>query len=338
MTVSRLVREVGVALVSVMVCGASVSLVAAEGFGPLPARNFQPIQLLVLGMPGDRAAVLSKGTLDLRLELAETASVFNEHRAQADAVVKFETLRSGVFFRYGLTDRVELGAEIPAFYRYRGFLEGAITATERATTGLNPPREALRGTGYAYSVTKNNQVLFQGSLGAVGLGDLSLFTKYEMLSQTGSLPTLALRVAVKLPTGDQEQLFGSGHPDVGMGLAAEKTFAGRWVAYVNVNEVFPTGRISGLTLRPVFSSMAALEYLWSQDLSFTLQYAYYQSPFHGTGLNVLDQGVAEVAAGFNYRLRPNVLWQVYGVENLDSVSSSGADFTLSTVITYRFNP
>jgi hypothetical protein len=30
------------------------------------------------------------------------------------------------------------------------------------------------------------------------------------------------------------------------------------------------------------------------------------------------------------------LWQVYGVENLDFIRGSAADFTLSTVLTYRF--
>ena len=49
------------------------ALVWAEGFGPFPVRNFQPIQQLVLSMPGDRAAVVKKGVLDFRVELAETA-------------------------------------------------------------------------------------------------------------------------------------------------------------------------------------------------------------------------------------------------------------------------
>ena len=61
----------------------------AEGFGPLPVRNFQPIQLLFLGMPGDRAEVLRKGRLDVRVELAETSTIFNEHTVQASAVMKF---------------------------------------------------------------------------------------------------------------------------------------------------------------------------------------------------------------------------------------------------------
>jgi len=49
--------------------------VKAEGFGPSPLRNFQAFQQLVLSLPGDRATVVKSGTLDLRLELAETADV-----------------------------------------------------------------------------------------------------------------------------------------------------------------------------------------------------------------------------------------------------------------------
>ena len=52
-------------------------VVWAEGFGPFPVRNFQPFQQLVLSLPGDRAAVVRPGTLDVRLELAETSSIFN---------------------------------------------------------------------------------------------------------------------------------------------------------------------------------------------------------------------------------------------------------------------
>ncbi|HET8579970.1 MAG TPA: hypothetical protein VFL31_03150, partial [Nitrospiraceae bacterium] len=66
------------------------------------------------------------------------------------------------------------------------------------------------------------------------------------------------------------------------------------------------------------------------------QFDFYSSPFHGTGTAILDQGVTEAVAGFSYRLRRNLLWQVYGVENLDFISGSAADFTLSTLVTYRF--
>jgi hypothetical protein len=101
------------------------ALVQAEGFGPFPVRNFQAFQQLVLSLPGDRATIVQPGTLDMRLELAETSSIYNETSPQGNVTVKFETLRSGLFLRYGAIDRLELGLEVPVLYRYQGFMNGA---------------------------------------------------------------------------------------------------------------------------------------------------------------------------------------------------------------------
>jgi hypothetical protein len=103
-----------------------------------------------------------------------------------------------------------------------------------------------------------------------------------------------------------------------------------------INGVFPTGHIAGRRYSRSSAASQLLEYLWSKALSFTAHFGYYSSPYHGTGTQVLDKGVTEAVGGFSYRLRPNVLWQVYGVENLNFIRGSAADFTLSTVVTYRF--
>ncbi len=308
----------------------------ADGFGPFPVRNFQPLHQLVLVMPGDRASVLPRGALDIRIELAETASVYRDQNPQTAVTMKFETLRSGLFLRYGATDRLELAVEVPALYRYRGFMEGAITATERATTGLAPARDALRNTSYAFDISKGGRTIIGDGPGSLGFGDVSLMTKYQITRETGAVPAVSIRTAVKLPTGDEDRFFGSGSPDFGLGLAVEKTVGRRWILYGNVTGVVPTGRIAGLALRPAISALVAAEYRWSDDLSFTVQFDYYSSPFHGTGTQVLDKGVTESVAGFSYRLRPRLLWQVYGVENLDFIRGSAADFTLATVVTYHF--
>lgn len=312
--------------------------VGAEGFGPFPVRNFQAFQQLVLSLPGDRAAVVRPGTLDVRLELAETASVYNENSPPTTVTVKFETLRSGLFLRYGATDKLELGLEVPVLYRYQGFMNGAITTTERATTGLNPARDALKNSNFVFNVNRNGQTIMNGGPGAVGLGDTTLMSKYQLLTEGATMPAVSLRGAVKLPTGSQADFFGSGSPDFGLGLAVEKLVAGRWMLYANMTGVVPTGTIAGLGLQPTFSGLAAIEYLWSENLSITTHFDYYSSPFHGTGAQVFDQGVTESVLGFNYRVVSHFLWQVYAVENLDFITGSAADFTLSTVFTYRFEP
>lgn len=309
---------------------------SGEGFGPFPVRNFHPLQQLVLQIPGDRANVVAKGTIDVRLELAETAAIYREVSPQASVTAKFETLRSGAFLRYGVTEKLELALEVPVLYRYRGFMEGMIKAVERATTGLAPARKALSNVGYAYNVTRGGQQVISGAEGVLGLGDATMMAKYQVLSETSTLPAVSIRGAIKLPTGDEGQFFGSGSPDFGIGLAAEKSIGSRWILYGNVNGVFPTGRIGGMPLQATISGLAAVEYLWTENLSLTLQFDYYSPPFHGVGLKALDRGVTELVTGFNYRISPQWLWQVYGVENTDLITGSAPDFTLATLFTYRF--
>jgi hypothetical protein len=252
--------------------------------------------------------------------------------------MKLETVRSGIFFRYGLTERLEVAVEVPAYYRYRGILEGAITAVERVTSGLAPVRKSLKATSFVFNVRRDGRTLFNGGNGEMGFGDTTLLGKYQLVQESGSQPAVSLRVALKVPSGDATRVFGSGHPDVGIGLALEKRLAAHWIVYGNVNGIFPTGQVAGLTVQPSMSAIVAAEYLWSRDLSLLGSFDYYSSPFHGTGTPVLDNGVTELAFGFNYRLRENLLWQAYGVENIDFIRGAAADFTLSTALTYKFGP
>ena len=77
------VRRTMLFLCSLALLGGYASSLRAEGFGPFPVRNFQALDQLVLGMPGERAAVLRKGDVDVRLELANTATISNDSSAQA---------------------------------------------------------------------------------------------------------------------------------------------------------------------------------------------------------------------------------------------------------------
>jgi len=333
----RLVSTLALALFEVLTFAwLGIECARADGFGLFPVRNFQPVQVLFLGVPGDRAAVLPKGALEIRTELAETNTILNEQSADSSARLKLETLRTGLFFRYGLTDKLEVGIEIPTLYEYRGFLNGLITQTERLTSGLAPPRQQLEKTGFAYGIQKQGQTYFKGTQGALGLGDITLSSKYQMFKEGDWMPALSARALLKVPTGDATRDLGSGHADVGLGLAAEKMFLSKWIAYGNVNWIIPTGRVGTLSVRPYATGLVAVEYLWTKNFSLVGQFDFYSTPFHDTGFQFLDRGVTEVVAGFTYRLQQNVLWQVYGVENLDFITGAAADFTLSTVMTYRF--
>src|SRR2546422_3062670 len=63
------------------------------GQGPLPVRNFQPIQLIFLNLPFERARVRTLGAYELHVESAESNEIATNQK-DVQAVLKFETNRT----------------------------------------------------------------------------------------------------------------------------------------------------------------------------------------------------------------------------------------------------
>jgi hypothetical protein len=305
--------------------------------GLLPVRNFQPVQGLFLHLEGDAATVVAPGVLVTRLHAAETSTILQESNSNNSALLKLNQLRTALDVRYGLFLHTELGVNVATIYNNSGGIDGLITAVEHAFDKVAPIRERLKNSGFAYSITRNGQVLLHGTNQQLGLADIVLYTKTQMLSEGSVWPAVAIRLAVKLPTGDRSRGFGTGETDLGLGLAVQKILFDRLVLYENLNGVFPTGNYFGLDLRPYVVSLTGLEFMVTRKFSVTGQFDYYQTPFHGTGLKMLDRNVTEVVLALGYRFTPQWLWQLYGVENLDFGRDSAPDFTLATVLSYRFS-
>lgn len=307
----------------------------AEGFGPFPTRNFSPVKNLFLGMPAERATTLRKGTTQVRVESAQSNSVFDEHTVDSSSVVKMEQNRTALDLRYGMTDTLEAGFEIPLLSRTEGFLEPFIEAIEAVTID-GGERNRLEDVPFAYQIERKGQTLFSGSDGQVGLGDISLYAKREVAEEGDWLPKTSLRVALKIPTGSERRSFGSGTFDIGVGIAGEKRPFPWWIMYVNVNGVFPTARISGLKTLPSLSAVFSNEFLLLDRFSIGAQFNSYTSHVTGAGLSSVDKGANEVAGGFTYAFKNNMRAQLYGIEGIDSPRGGEADFTLSLVLTYLF--
>lgn len=106
-----------------------------------------------------------------------------------------------IFANYGLTDRWDVGIAVPIVHVA---LDAEVAATiQRLSTSSNPNIHTFEaGNPIASSTT----VRRTGS--ATGLGDIVLRTKYRFLDAPGG--GLAAAVDFRAPTGDQQQLLGSG--------------------------------------------------------------------------------------------------------------------------------
>ena len=323
-----------------------VSITWASDFqdikGPFPVRNFNPIQLMFLTLPVEAAPLLPAKRSQIRMEMAESSVILSEQHSNpdVDAVLKFETFRFAFALRYGISDRLEAGIEIPVLYRDKGVLDPFIISIEDAFKRLSPKRlKFSRGAFGGFYIDRNGDRLLSGERGDFGLGDISLHTRYLLWQETPTGSALSVHAGIKLPTGREDLLFGRDQVDLGLGLSLQKRVYPKLALHFSQDVVFPLGRFlsTGFTLNPISTTVLALEWIRSSRFSWLLQFDLYTSPFHGTGVSVLDTGVFELAFGFDYALRPHVLWQLYLIENLNKpFLGSAADFTLATTVSYGF--
>ncbi len=301
---------------------------AAEfsGFGPIPVRNYQPIQLIFLNLPFERARVLRPGEFTVSIESAEINEIATD-QGTLDAVLKFESNRTVLGWSISPVRRLELSLGVPFISRFGGFLDPFIDAVEEVTYTTNPERQLFPNNTFGgFHVRRGDTVLFEGRKQYLELGDVWVSAKYEAWHPAGW--TIALRAAVKAPTGRAQGVFGSGKPDFGVGVAAEHQFLPWIVAYGNLNIVYPVGPITPgeLTLDPILSEAVSTEFRLGHRLAFVLQQEAYSSPFHGSVTRLLDGTVVEITAGLNWSWG-RYLIQLGGVDNVSPVVAA-ADFSL----------
>jgi hypothetical protein len=305
-------------------------LLSAQNFtgaGPLPARNFQPIQQIFLNLPFESARVLEPGAIRLRLESAESNEIATE-QGSVEATLKFEQNRTVIGGSLGVLPGWEIGIDLPFLSRFGGFLDPPIDTIEDLFGANNPERKMYPNNSFGgYTVSRNGTLLFNGKKQYLELGDLWVSSKYLLWQPEGG-PLLSLRGAIKAPTGRTSSVWGSGKPDFGLGLAADYQPL-RWlVLYGNVNLVYPVGPITParLTLDPIVTQAVAFEAGLGWGFSALFQQQLYTSPFHGNDTPVLDGTVVELALGVNWRWQ-GVLVQLGGIQNVSGVAQA-ADFTL----------
>ncbi len=306
-----------------------------EFLGPAPARNFQPIQLIFLDLPFERAATIGWRQVALRVESAES-NVIATTQGQIRSTLKFETNRTVLGARYGVGERWEVGIDQPLISRFGGFLDPFIDDVEGLFGAGNRERDLFPNNSFgAFIVARGDTILFHGGRQTLRPGDLSLSVKRQV-SSGERWPLVAVRAALKIPTGSEDAVVGSGEPDLGVGVAAEKRALPRCMLYLNLNLVYPMGRVTPaeLTLDPIFTESFAAEFAFARRWSGLLHQAVYTSPLHGTGVRLLDGTPVEIGLGANFSWSPQVGFQLLAINNVSPVEPA-ADFSLLFAMTLR---
>ena len=197
---------------------------------PFVTSNLNPFVQLY-NLPSARPArFMNRGTLQIRLtsEIANnfTADTTNDESINIDG----ETWRNHLHVRYSLTDDWEVSIAIPHVAHDGGFLDSFIEDWHKVFGLPNGGRRAVTQNKLKYRWVTDGGPQINIVKATRGLGD----TRMQLAYQLKTKPDLSISVmgGVKMPTGDTDDLLGSGSTDV---------FAG---VHVSLQEIFGQTNLS----------------------------------------------------------------------------------------------
>ncbi|MBE0598011.1 MAG: DUF3187 family protein [Desulfuromonadales bacterium] len=205
-------------LVGVWASSAAAAPIEIE---PFYTRNQSPLVQIFGLPPAEGGELFAPGRTSAKLIL-DVANVFakgtNEnHEVRLDG----EIYRLTLALRHGMGNRLELGLDLPYVWHTGGKLDGFIDGFHRTFGFPEGGRDQCARDEISYSSIADGEALLWMEEPSDGIGDLLLTAGYSLWRQAGMVGkrALALRGALKLPTGDSDDLTGSGSTDISLRLA-----------------------------------------------------------------------------------------------------------------------
>lgn len=189
----------------------------ADPFDPLPTYDQSPlVQIFGLPAPGS-ARVLARGRTQVQIAFEATNNFLAQKNSTESLTLDGETHRTTLTVAYGTGD-AEWGIEIPYLSHSGGFLDNFI---ENWHDFFGLPQGGRTDTPpdqLHYVYRRDGVERLNISAANRGIGDIRLLAARQLaLADTADA---TLRASLKLPTGEAEQLHGSGAADVALWLTA----------------------------------------------------------------------------------------------------------------------
>jgi Putative MetA-pathway of phenol degradation len=125
------------------------------------------------------------------------------------------------FANYGLTERWDVGIVVPVI---------SVDARARAHAEV----VNVSGVGGVHSFFGQNELQNSSTGGSkTGLGDVVLRTKYNFVRDAGGVPDFSVLAQITAPTGDEENLLGTGEARYKAGVIASKRY-GAFGPHLNI--------------------------------------------------------------------------------------------------------
>jgi len=278
---------------------ALLGVTTAARCAPFPTRDQNPL-LAGFGLPTAMPARIPATTWSLAADLNWASTSLIQSGPSEALIVDAETRELRLTVQRSLGEHAALQLQVPYRYTGAGQLDGFIDdwhhifgLPEGARAQL--PKDALR---IAYE--RDGAVLLDIQSTRSGLADSTVSFGYALAGTEATAASAWL--SIKLPTGDADELTGSGATDASLALAATHRLGERWevfgqaaVSWLGDGEILAAQQRS-----VVWSGMAGVSWRAVRGLHLKAQIDAHTAAFEPTTLDFLGDALF-LTVGGDYR-------------------------------------
>jgi len=301
--------------------------------GPFQIRGASPFQLMRVSFTPLSAEWLAKGQF-----LLNTSVTWNNRWAYQENqyLIDGEFLHFSVTGTYGVTDWLQLRLEIPFGARGGGVLDSFIMGFHDTFGYAQARRDLFPLDSFRLILWRPDGSLFM--LGpedaGVGMEDMVLTAKFRLLKGSRWIPLTYAALQMKIPTGSEEQLWGSGCMAGAVSIHLAKRFW-RLYFYLDLQYTrFGSDELVGIPMEQnQVSALATAEWSIIERISLVSQYQWH------TGAAVdfyqFSKPTHEVSLGLKALILRETVLSAALVENVFFYDNS-PDIAMYLGVSHRF--
>ena len=249
-----------------------------------------------------------------------TNNSIGEEDPGEDIVIDGETYRLVFDLRYRLRDGLDVGLTVPLVAHRGGVLDSVIWEWHELFGFTNKERRDFARNELRYAYTRDGERRVDVADPAAGVGDVRLSTAWRIASDAGAGRTLAVQAGLKLPTGDEARLHGSGSTDLSLQLVgADAGLLSSWRTRLfwsaGVLRLGDGGPLGDLRREWVPLGSVALERPLRSGILLKAQVDAHGSFYH-SGLKAFGMAAVQVMAGAGIRIGRGGMLDLAIVEDL----------------------
>ncbi|MDZ7841732.1 MAG: DUF3187 family protein [Gammaproteobacteria bacterium] len=318
--------SVGSMLRALLMLGPGMAFAAAALAGnddfprPLSIGNQSPV-MGVFGIPrAQGTAVPGAGVTRWEASLDLTSHFQGSETSDRSILFDGETARLAIQWRYGIDDKWSAGVELPWVHHGPGFLDQFIIDWHDLWGFPQDGRGNTANHRIRYRYERGGETLLDIDSSTGGVGDIVLSAQRRLWR--GENNAGVLHAQLKLPTGDPDNLTGSGAADAAVGVEMSRQWRAGWhsmfragAGHLGEGDVLPG-------LQRAWAAYGGLDVVWRpiRALSFRVQYDAHTSPYGNSGLRELDGWSGLLTTGGTWHVNDRFALDLAVVENVPNAS------------------